>query len=69
MFRLITQLSLSICWFLASQQGAWAEDDIVAVQIYSQDELIELINRNEHLARVVADRCQLVQDIEQEPKP
>ena len=41
-----------------------AEDEIVAVQIYSQDELIELINQNQHLSRVVADKCQLVQDIE-----
>lgn len=37
---------------------------IKAVQIYSQDELIKLINKNEHLDRVVLDRCQLVQDIE-----
>ncbi|MDP5032788.1 MAG: sel1 repeat family protein [Paraglaciecola sp.] len=43
---------------------AQAEEEIVAVQLYSQDELIEMINRNEHLARVVNDRCQLVQDIE-----
>lgn len=35
-----------------------------AVQLYSQDELIKLINKNAHLERVVADRCQLVQDIE-----
>jgi len=35
-----------------------------AVQLYSQDELIKLINDNEHLERVVSDRCQLVQDIE-----
>lgn len=35
-----------------------------AVQLYSQDELIKLINRNAHLERVVVDRCQLVQDIE-----
>ncbi|MFM2483109.1 tetratricopeptide repeat protein [Celerinatantimonas sp. YJH-8] len=34
-----------------------------AVQIYSQDELITLINKNQHLARVKADDCQLVQDI------
>jgi len=38
--------------------------DIRAVQLYSQDELINLINANEHLDRVVLDRCQLVQDIE-----
>ncbi|WP_229805062.1 tetratricopeptide repeat protein [Alteromonas halophila] len=35
-----------------------------AVQLYTQDELIRLINANEHLDRVVMDRCQLVQDIE-----
>lgn len=33
------------------------------VQIYTQDELIDWINKNEHLARVKADDCQLVQDI------
>ncbi|WP_110428053.1 tetratricopeptide repeat protein [Glaciecola sp. KUL10] len=38
--------------------------ELQAVQIYSQDELIRLINNNQHLERVVADRCQLVQDIE-----
>jgi hypothetical protein len=37
---------------------------IEAVQIYSQDDLIKMINSNSHLERVVADRCQLVQDIE-----
>jgi len=41
-----------------------AADEIKAVQLYSQDELIALINRNEHLGRVVLDKCQLVQDIE-----
>ena len=37
---------------------------LAAVQLYSQDELIRLINANEHLNRVVQDRCQLVRDIE-----
>lgn len=41
-----------------------AQSEIKAVQLYSQDELIRLINRNEHLSRVVLDDCQLVQDIE-----
>jgi sodium-type polar flagellar protein MotX len=41
-----------------------AQENLVAVQLYSQDELIELINNNTHLQRVVADKCQLVQDIE-----
>lgn len=41
-----------------------AAEPLRAVQIYSQDELIRLINKNEHLSRVVLDDCQLVQDIE-----
>lgn len=40
-----------------------AAEELKAVQLYSQDELIGLINRNEHLSRVVLDKCQLVQDI------
>lgn len=39
-------------------------DEIKAVQLYSQDELLKLINKNEHLGRVVLDDCQLVQDIQ-----
>ncbi|TPV57896.1 sel1 repeat family protein [Aestuariibacter sp. GS-14] len=38
--------------------------EVKAVQLYTQDELINLINKNEHLDRVVLDRCQLNQDIE-----
>lgn len=41
-----------------------AAQQIKAVQLYSQDELIRMINRNEHLDRVVLDDCQLVRDIE-----
>ena len=64
MFRLVTQLCVVFTLFLISKHNVWAEEDIVAIQIYSQDQLIELINSNKHLARVVSDRCQLVQDIE-----
>lgn len=39
-------------------------EELKAVQLYTQDELIAMINKNTHLNRVVADRCQLVQDIE-----
>lgn len=38
--------------------------DISAIQLYSQDELIRLINQNTHLQRVQEDRCQLVRDIQ-----
>ncbi|MBT0587754.1 SEL1-like repeat protein [Alteromonas sp. SM 2104] len=49
------------CAFFAASAAA---EEIKAVQLYSQDELIRLINKNEHLDRVVLDRCQLVQDIQ-----
>lgn len=38
--------------------------ELEAVQVYSQDELIRLINKNQHLDRIKADRCQIVEDIE-----
>lgn len=39
-------------------------DQIRAIQIYTQDELLTLIKQNQHLQRVKADDCQLLQDIE-----
>ena len=42
-------------------------EEVLAVQLYSQDALIKMINENTHLDKVVADRCQLVQDIEARP--
>lgn len=62
--RLRFLISLFVCYTVLCSTLVSAEEEIVAVQLYSQDELIELINRNEHLSRVVSDRCQLVQDIE-----
>ena len=57
--------SLSIlCCVLSFVAATHAADEIKAVQLYSQDELLDLINRNEHLSRVVLDDCQLVQDIQ-----
>jgi TPR repeat protein len=49
--------------FVSASQRVVSQE-LQAVQLYSQDELIKLINDNQHLERVVADRCQLVQDIE-----
>lgn len=37
---------------------------IEAVQIYTDNQLLELIRENRHLGQVVLDECQLVQDIE-----
>jgi sodium-type polar flagellar protein MotX len=38
--------------------------ELEAIQLYSQDELLTLIRSNSHLKRVRADDCQLVRDIE-----
>ncbi len=61
--RLFTSLLL-YCSVLLSVFPVNAADEIKAVQLYSQDELLGLINKNEHLSRVVLDDCQLVQDIQ-----
>ena len=39
-------------------------EDYPVIQVYTQDELNSLIKKNQHLQRVKADDCQLVQDIE-----
>lgn len=57
------KLILSVV-LLASLCGKATAQQLEAVQLYSQDELIKLINNNQHLERVVEDRCQLVRDIE-----
>jgi TPR repeat protein len=38
--------------------------NLTAVQIYTDDQLLNLIKENKHLSQVVLDECQLVQDIE-----
>ncbi len=46
-----------------------SEADLPVIQIYSQEELIALINENKHLERVEKiDECQLVTDIEARAK-
>ena len=54
-------LSFSALIFVASASVA---SEIQAVQLYTQDELLNLINKNQHLDQVVLDNCQLVQDIQ-----
>lgn len=60
MRRMMTLFFLALLSMTASAR----QEEVKAVQLYSQDELLRLINRNEHLSRVVLDDCQLVQDIE-----
>ncbi len=59
------KLRLFLCNFVLvlTSWSVNAADEIKAVQLYSQDELLRLINKNEHLTQVVLDNCQLVQDI------
>lgn len=39
-------------------------EELNVVQIYTDNELLDLIKENKHLRQVVLDECQLVQDIE-----
>lgn len=67
MHKTIVGALAAACFALSSTSIALEGEtleELRAVQLYSQDALIELINRNAHLDRVVEDRCQLVQDIE-----
>lgn len=41
-----------------------AKQNLRAVQIYTDNQLLNLIKENKHLSQVVLDDCQLVQDIE-----
>lgn len=38
--------------------------EVAVVQLYTQDELLDLIKQNTHLQRVQKDECQLVSDIQ-----
>lgn len=59
----VLKLSLiPLSLFIAT--NSLAIESPAAVPLYTESELIALINKNTHLARVKADDCQLVQDIE-----
>lgn len=53
---------VSVSLFITS--NTLADESPAAVPLYTESELIALINKNVHLQRVKADDCQLVQDIE-----
>ncbi len=51
--------------FLCASSSAFAiKKNLQAVQIYTDNQLLDLIKENKHLSQVVLDECQLVQDIE-----
>jgi len=53
-------LMMSLLLSLPSAQAK----NLQAVQIYTDNQLLDLIKENKHLSQVVLDECQLVQDIE-----
>lgn len=55
---------LSGVLFFQPAQAQEALTELGVVQLYTQDELLELIRTNTHLKRVQSDDCQLVKDIE-----
>lgn len=59
--QFIAAAALSLCVLSHTVKAA---EPLEAVQLYTQEQLIRLINNNEHLSRVKLDNCQLVQDIE-----
>ena len=61
--KLFLSLFLILSFYSLADEAI--DDEILqAVQIYTQDELLDLIKENKHLERVKADRCQLNRDIE-----
>tara|TARA_R110000737_G_scaffold335146_1_gene353777 strand:+ start:4520 stop:5137 length:618 start_codon:yes stop_codon:yes gene_type:complete len=57
------RLLIAILFTIANLTSASAAE-LTAVQIYSDNVLLDLIKENKHLSQVVIDDCQLVQDIE-----
>ncbi|MDZ7871459.1 MAG: flagellar protein MotX [Rheinheimera sp.] len=55
---------LSGFMFIKPALAQEALSELGVVQLYTQDELVEMIRANTHLKRVQADECQLVKDIE-----
>ena len=61
--RFLSTVITTLCLALNAHSASAAEP-IIAVELYTQDQLLSMIAKNEHLTKVVLDRCQLVQDIE-----
>lgn len=55
---------ITIIAFVAFLPGQSAQaQNLQAVQIYTDNQLLDLIKENKHLSQVVLDECQLVEDI------
>jgi len=63
MFGIHMRASLLLSVFIFFMPPVYSQN-LTAVQIYTDDQLLNLIKENKHLSQVVLDECQLVQDIE-----
>jgi len=63
--RILSFISIFlVCYFFNSSDALAMKKNLQAVQIYTDNQLLDLIKENKHLGQVVLDECQLVQDIE-----
>lgn len=63
--RILFLFFIFLASFLSIMPSAMAmAKNMQAVQIYTDNQLLDLIRDNKHLSQVVLDECQLVQDIE-----
>lgn len=62
--RILFCFVLSVIFLFTSSSAFAFKKNLQAVQIYTDNQLLDLIKENKHLSQVVLDECQLVQDIE-----
>lgn len=62
--RILFFFVLCVMFLFASSSAFAIKTNLQAVQIYTDNQLLDLIKENKHLSQVVLDECQLVQDIE-----
>lgn len=62
--RILFFFVLCVMFLFASNSAFAIKKNLQAVQIYTDNQLLDLIKENKHLSQVVLDECQLVQDIE-----
>lgn len=61
--RILAILFFSVISLFANSNENTYYGDYEVIQLYTQDELTALINKNQHLQRIKKDECQLVDDI------
>jgi TPR repeat protein len=62
--RILLFFVLSIIFLFTNSSAFAMKKNLRAVQIYTDNQLLDLIKDNKHLSQAVLDECQLVQDIE-----